>query len=178
MRERGRPLSTIRGKQKKTFPHRRGFCKECNKECRDCGATKRSLSFIWRMSVKAVFLTCLVASAYAVSDQEQQSAEQQSADKVGVEELGLTREPEIHVDDNGHFTLRLTDDDGSMFEEEGVVLTNEKTGEEVVIVKKGVYSIPDENGKLVKLAYDVDEPPIASSTLQRSRSQIHARSSN
>ncbi|XP_046600684.1 uncharacterized protein LOC124295281 [Neodiprion lecontei] len=54
MRERGRTLSTIRGKQKKTFPHRRGFCKECNKECRDCGATKRSLSFIWRMSVKNI----------------------------------------------------------------------------------------------------------------------------
>ncbi|XP_046752654.1 uncharacterized protein LOC124415943 [Diprion similis] len=121
-----------------------------------------------------VFLTCLVASAYAVSDDEHQSADHQ----VGVEQLALTREPEIHVDDDGHFTLRLTDDDGSMFEEEGVVLTDEKTGEEVVIVKKGTYSIPDENGKLVKLAYDVDEPPAAASILQRSRSQVHARPSN
>lgn len=45
-----------------------------------------------------------------------------------------------------------------MYEEEGYVLTNERTGQEVVIPQKGTYSYPDENGKLVRLAYDIDEP--------------------
>ncbi|XP_048510690.1 uncharacterized protein LOC125500757 [Athalia rosae] len=74
------------------------------------------------------------------------------------QEFQLDVEPQIFVDDDGHFRLRIVSRDGTTFEEEGIVLTDDKTGEEIVVSKKSTFSYLDENGKFVQLSYDVDAP--------------------
>ncbi|XP_015597862.1 uncharacterized protein LOC107269004 [Cephus cinctus] len=68
----------------------------------------------------------------------------------------MVPEEDINLDDDGNFSLRFVNADGTMIQEEGVLVTDEDTGEDRPLIKMGVYSYTGNDGNPVAFVYDAN----------------------
>ncbi|XP_012276573.1 uncharacterized protein LOC105697626 [Orussus abietinus] len=98
----------------------------------------------------AIFMLLVIASAWAAPHTRSVNEEPSDQQLVKAEE-------EIVIDDDGRFRMRLVAEDGTTIQEEGVLIEDQETGENRIIVESGRYTYISEDEGPIELIYNANQ---------------------